>query len=99
MYPTVTDQLSLVADRVAAPEVKSIASFQAARFNTQCRVFAPVYRQMTLFGLTPAAMAAWVGNRDLAKPGCSDVLRAWKEYLRNDNHGRGVIFIGHSQER
>ena len=97
VYPTVTDQLSLVADRVAAPEVKSIASFQAARFNTQCRVFAPVYRQMTLFGLTPAAMAAWVGNRDLAKPGYSDVLRAWKEYLRNDNHGRGVIFIGHSQ--
>ena len=25
------------------------------------------------------------------------VLAAWKEYLKNDNDGRGVIFLGHSQ--
>lgn len=97
VYPTVTDQAALIADRVAAPEVKSIARFQAARFNTQCRMFAPVYRQMTLSGLTPATTAARFGNRDFAKPGYSDVLRAWQEYLRDDNHGRGVIFISHSQ--
>ncbi len=97
VYPTVTDQPALIADRVAAPEVRSIARFQAARFNSQCRMFAPVYRQMTLSGLTPASTAAEFGNRDFAKPGYSDVLRAWQEYLRNDNHGRGVIFISHSQ--
>lgn len=50
VYPTVTDQPALIADRVAAPEVRSIARFQAARFNSQCRMFAPVYRQMTLSG-------------------------------------------------
>jgi hypothetical protein len=26
-----------------------------------------------------------------------DVLAAWKHYLRYDNHGRGVVLIGHSQ--
>ena len=60
-------------------------------------MFAPVYRQMTLWGLTPAAAASWVGNRDLPNIGYGDVRRAWREYLRNDNQGRGVIFIGHSQ--
>ncbi|EGD56383.1 DUF3089 domain-containing protein [Gordonia neofelifaecis] len=97
VYPTVTDQPSFIADRRPAPPVESIARFQAARFNSQCRVFAPVYRQMTLWGLSPAAMASWVGNRDLPNIGYGDVLRAWRDYLRNDNHGRGVIFIGHSQ--
>lgn len=41
--------------------------------------------------------ASQVGNRDLAKLAYGDVLQAWREYLRNDNKGRGVIFIGHSQ--
>lgn len=97
VYPTVTDNPDFIAPMAAMPEVKSIASFQAAPFNTQCRVFAPVYQQMTLFGLSPAAMASWVGNRDLPNIGYGDVLRAWKQYLRSDNHGRGVVFIGHSQ--
>ena len=97
VYPTVTDQPAFNADRVAAPTVTSIARFQAAPFNSQCRMFAPVYRQMTLWGLSPAAMASWAGNYDLSKVAYGDVLRAWRDYLRNDNHGRGVIFIGHSQ--
>ncbi|MBM7369029.1 DUF3089 domain-containing protein [Gordonia hydrophobica] len=97
VYPTVTDQPSLIADRRAVPAVTSIARFQAARFNSQCRVFAPVYRQMTTWGLSPAAAASWVGNRDLPNIAYGDVLRAWREYLRTDNRGRGVIFIGHSQ--
>lgn len=97
VYPTVTDQPSLIADRREAPSVESIARFQAARFNTECRVFAPVYRQMTLWGLSPAMVASWAGNRTLPSVGYGDVLRAWREYLRNDNQGRGVIFIGHSQ--
>ncbi|ALG83992.1 DUF3089 domain-containing protein [Gordonia phthalatica] len=97
VYPTVTDQPSFIADKRAVPAVTSIARFQAARFNSQCRMFAPVYRQMTLWGLSPAVAASWVGNRDLPNIGYGDVLRAWREYLRKDNRGRGVIFIGHSQ--
>jgi pimeloyl-ACP methyl ester carboxylesterase len=29
--------------------------------------------------------------------GYNDVLDAWNEYLAHDNHGRGVVLIGHSQ--
>lgn len=97
VYPTVTDNPSFLAPGHAVPATESIARFQAAPFNSQCRVFAPNYRQMTLWGLSPAAMASWVGNRDLANVAYGDVLRAWKTYLRTENHGRGVVFIGHSQ--
>ncbi len=97
VYPTVTDQPSFLADAKAVPSVQSIARFQAASFNDLCRVYAPVYRQMTLWGLSPAAMASWVGNRDLPNTSYGDVKRAWKKYLREDNKGRPVVFIGHSQ--
>lgn len=93
VYPTVSNQVSLTADRVASPEVKSIARFQAARFNSGCRVFAPVYRQIPLLGLSTQLLGA-TNTRDA---GYSDVLAAWKQYLAEDNKGRGVILIGHSQ--
>lgn len=97
VYPTVTDQPSLLADKKPVPSVQSIARFQASSFNDLCRVYAPVYRQMTLWGLSPAMMASWVGNRDIPNTSYGDVKRAWQKYLRDDNKGRPVIFIGHSQ--
>ncbi|BAH50603.1 DUF3089 domain-containing protein [Rhodococcus opacus] len=93
VYPTVSDQLALNADLTPQPEVQSIASYQAARFSSQCRVFAPIYRQMTL---TPGIEAALVGA-PLAQTAYGDVLGAWNEYLAHENNGRGVILIGHSQ--
>ncbi|WP_137874229.1 DUF3089 domain-containing protein [Rhodococcus sp. Q] len=93
VYPTVSNQVSLNADPVASPEVESIARFQAARFADTCRVFAPVYRQVPLVGLPPV-IAGVDGPLDV---GYGDVLAAWDDYLANDNNGRGVVFIGHSQ--
>lgn len=97
VYPTVTDTPGLIAPQHPVPATESIARFQAAPFNSQCRMFAPSYRQMTLWGLTPAMMASWAGNRDLPAISYGDVLRAWKTYLRTENNGRGVVLIGHSQ--
>lgn len=62
---------------------------QFARFGTVCRLFAPLYRQVTLRGLVAAG-----GDRALA---LGDVKAAWTRYLQADNDGRGVILIGHSQ--
>jgi hypothetical protein len=93
VYPTVSDQVSLHADPVAAPEIQSIARFQAARFSSLCRVFAPIYRQVPLLGLGPGLLA----SNTMFDTGYGDVLAAWNNYLANDNHGRGIIFIGHSQ--
>lgn len=63
---------------------------QVARYATQCRVFAPVYRQITLGGLESAVPAD--GEHAYA-----DVLDAWKSYIVDSNDGRGVVLIGHSQ--
>jgi hypothetical protein len=97
VYPTVSDQLALNADLTPQPEVQSIASYQAARFSSQCRVFAPIYRQLTLTPGIGAGLAAGLAGVSLAQTGYSDVLAAWNDYLAHDNNGRGVILIGHSQ--
>lgn len=93
VYPTVSDQLALNADMTAQPEVQSIASYQASRFGDQCRVFAPIYRQMTL---TPGLPAGLLGA-PVGLTGYADVLAAWDDYLAHENNGRGVVLIGHSQ--
>src|SRR3954467_5132032 len=92
VYPTVSNQDATVATKAADPEIRDIALFQVARFSQVCRVFVPIYRQITVPGLnrgdaTPAQSA--IGDKD--------VLEAWRLYLRKYNKGRGVVLIGHSQ--
>jgi hypothetical protein len=93
VYPTVSDQKTINATLRIDPEERSIATYQAARFSQTCRVWAPMYRQITLVGIadrskiTPAARAK----------AYRDVVSAWREYLAKHNHGRGVVLIGHSQ--
>lgn len=94
LYPTIANDVALNAPGYATPEVGSIANFQAARFGSQCRVFAPVYRQIPLVALPPALLGAAGPSIDLAY---SDVRAAWAEYMATENNGRGVILIGHSQ--
>jgi hypothetical protein len=92
VYPTVSDQDTVNADLSIDPELRSIALYQAARYSTECRVFAPVYRQITLAGLGSGNFGG-----DAFELAYSDVLAAWNTYLRKHNHGRGVVLIGHSQ--
>ena len=95
VYPTVSGDVTPNSDMSAGPEEMGMAFHQLSPFRTRCRLFAPVYRQVTvaalrsLFTGTPMA-ADWA----LAY---GDVLSAWKHYLANDNRGRGVVLIGHSQ--
>ena len=92
VYPTVSDQKTVNADLSIDPELRSIALYQAARYSSECRVFAPVYRQLTLKGLGEAGFGS-----EAAELAYSDVLAAWKKYMRKYNHGRGVVLISHSQ--
>jgi hypothetical protein len=93
IYPTVSTAKGLNAPLRSAPEVVAVARAQAAQFAAHCRLFVPVYRQITEAALLsgkytdPTATATAYG----------DVQSAWDDYLRNDNHGRGVVIIGHSQ--
>lgn len=95
VYPTVSLDPTPNSDMVAGEEESGVVRVQAARFGSQCRVFAPLYRQVTLSALRSflAGRAAAV-DRNLAY---NDVLEAWNYYLKNDNQGRGVVLIGHSQ--
>jgi hypothetical protein len=89
VYPTVSDQKTDFANLKKDPPIRSIALFQAARYTQHCRVFAPMYRQRTVIGLTHGPI--------VSKRNYGDVRSAWREYLRRYNHGRGVVLIGHSQ--
>ncbi|MHB8529781.1 MAG: DUF3089 domain-containing protein [Caulobacteraceae bacterium] len=98
VYPTVsTDPGVLATMKIEAAERIVIAQ-QFARFAAVCRPFAPVYRQYTLTGLI-----ARLQGKPLPMAGVNpqtpyqDVLDAWNYYLAHDNHGRGVVLIGHSQ--
>lgn len=93
VYPTVSAQQSVNADLTIDPQQIAVAIIQASRFSSVCRVYAPMYRQMTLKTIGSADRAA-PGVRDIAYSG---VLAAWQDYLANYNNGRGVVLIGHSQ--
>ena len=95
VYPTVSNDQTPNSDMNAGPEELSVIRAQFARFGSECRVFAPLYRQVTL-----TALRAGIAGRPMTVDralGYNDVLDAWKYYLEHDNQGRGVVLIGHSQ--
>jgi hypothetical protein len=94
VYPTVSGQPTGNANRHIDPVERSIALYQAARYSQYCRVYAPMYRQVTLAGIGTGAKPTTAPNPALA---LSDVRAAFAYYLRHFNHGRGVVLIGHSQ--
>jgi len=90
VYPTVSGETTANADlRVQTAEIAT-AEDQASRFSQDCRVWAPMYRQRTVAALSKAAPGA-------NQVAYASLLSGWKDYLAHDNHGRPVIFIGHSQ--
>ncbi|HSD23620.1 MAG TPA: DUF3089 domain-containing protein [Solirubrobacterales bacterium] len=93
VYPTVSDDKTTNSDLSIDPEERSIALYQAARYGLHCRVFAPMYRQVTLAALFAGSPIP----PEAAQLAYGDVLAAWKTYLRKYNQGRGVVLIGHSQ--
>lgn len=93
-YPTSSDDLIMNSDLIAGRE-KEVVYQQVARMSSVCRMFAPTYRSVTLAGLfnPPAGVdraSAWMIPFE-------DIKDAWNHYLANDNQGRGVILLGHSQ--
>ncbi len=99
VYPTVSIDPGLLATMAKEPAELRVVEQQFARFGASCRLFAPVYRQFTL-----TALIGFMNGHPL--PGSTgqrpttpyeDVRDAWNYYLAHQNHGRGVVLIGHSQ--
>lgn len=93
VYPTVSEQSGVVANLHVDPSETAVARIQASRFSQVCKVYAPVYPQLTLHALTDRGA---ITGPDIAAVYRS-VQAAWTDYLAHYNRGRGVIVIGHSQ--
>jgi len=95
VYPTVSLDPTPNSDLNIGPEEKQVAASQAARFAAKCRVYAPLYRQVTLTALRDLmAGKATTADRKLAY---LDIEAAWRVYREKYQAGRGVVLIGHSQ--
>ena len=90
VYPTVSPETGANADLTIQPAEISSARDQASRFSPVCQVWAPMYRQVTLGAL-------FTGGLTALNVAYASLLSDWRYYLEHDNHGRPVIFIGHSQ--
>jgi hypothetical protein len=93
VYPTVSGQRTGNANLHIDPVERSVALHQTARYSQYCRVFAPMYRQLTLAGIGQGKPTT-APNPAIA---LADVRSAFRTYLRKYNHGHGFILIGHSQ--
>ena len=93
MYPTISGQPTINASLAIGFREREVAAAQAARFSQVCRVYAPVYRQITLRALEHPNR---ITHAD-AVIAYDSVLSAFHDYMAHFNHGRGIVFIGHSQ--
>ena len=97
VYPTTSMDPAPISDLIAGDGETGMAASQAAPFRNVCRVFAPMYRQVTLPALRAAMKTGKrVSAADFETP-YADVRAAFRQYLTNDNHGRAFVLIGHSQ--
>ena len=98
IYPTVSLDPGDNSDFVPDLDLEGLAvRNQVMPLAPKCRVFAPVYRQQTLTSLLMRIGGSGTppeGPREIAY---ADALDAWKHYIANDNDGRGVVLVGHSQ--
>lgn len=95
VYPTVSHEPTGNADFAIDRDLTRAVVQQFARFGARCRLFAPVYRRITLPGMrSQFAGKPMPMSQELPY---DDVLAAWRSYLANDNHGRGFVLVGHSQ--
>jgi hypothetical protein len=93
VYPTVSTQKTGNSNLRIEPAERAVAVTQAGRYSQYCRVFAPMYRQETLAGIG-YGVPTTKPNVAIA---LTDVETAFQTYLRQYNHGRGFVLIGHSQ--
>ena len=95
VYPTISADPGPNSDLITGLEEIRAVEQQFARFGQTCRLFAPMYRQTTIAELRRLLMTGTTVANDEMR--YDDIRRAWLHYLDNDNGGRGVVLIGHSQ--
>ena len=77
VYPTTSAQSTLNANLLVDKELTNVALSQASRFSQVCRVFAPVYRQVTLAGILGRFPGA--DREEAQRIAYAGVASAWRE--------------------
>jgi hypothetical protein len=95
VYPTISTDTTANSDMTPDPAERNVVRQQFARFGSKCRLYAPMYRQVTLAGLR-RMLGGGGGSLDRGIQ-YDDVRDAWNYYLEHDNQGRGVVLVSHSQ--
>ncbi|MGQ9427576.1 DUF3089 domain-containing protein [Gilvimarinus sp. F26214L] len=96
VYPTTSMDESGNSDLIPGEQGEIITAYlQTARLRKHCKVYAPIYRQVTI----PALRARMTGQPIEIDPTMNyrDVLDAWNHYMEHENNGRGFVLVGHSQ--
>ena len=97
VYPTTSMDQMPHSDMIPDQQENGMVVAQAAALRGVCRVFAPLYRQLTLPALRGAMRKGMtLSAEDFALP-YADVRAAWRDYLAHDNKGRPFVLVGHSQ--
>jgi hypothetical protein len=96
VYPTVSGQTTGNSNLNIEGEETQIAVDQASRFSQVCKVYAPMYPQVTIDAELEEVGSGGF-NPEQVETAYAGVLSAWHEYLAKFNKGHGVVLIGHSQ--
>lgn len=83
-----------IDDPRAVGAVSLVLKYVASAFNAAARVYAPRYRQATLYAFFDYETDSGIQALNLAY---SDVERAFDYYIESFNQGRPFILAGHSQ--
>jgi hypothetical protein len=95
VYPTISHDPGPNSDLVPAEGEEIFTAYnQVARLTSTCRVYAPVYRQITLSQLAGGG-GGFSGDARAVAYG--DVVDSFKHYVANESDGRGFVLLGHSQ--
>ncbi len=78
-------------DSATEENTKWMMANQASAFNGCCNIYAPRYREATLFAYVNRS------RDEILAFAYQDVLRAFEHFLSNDNDGRPFILASHSQ--
>ncbi len=83
-----------INDKEAADGVASSLAYCASAFNAAAKIYAPRYRQASLYSFFDDKTDSGIKAAELAY---SDVECAFLHYMKFYNHGRPFIIAGHSQ--
>lgn len=95
VYPTIDNrpEPGNHTDFTNIERMVGVTQAQVGHFRTVCRLYAPLYRQVTM-GTYMQSQAEQDKYLAIAS---ADVVDAFRHYMSRYNHGRKIVLIGHSQ--